>query len=732
MQMQPIQFDPDFASGSEYARLYRQLGLQVVPSYHPSEAKAWKRPLLTSWKEFEHTLVPEEQFNRWWGPEGSHLHKSNLGILTGECSNGAFVLDVDHHTHSEASAWLMNLLESYNEGRGIICPTQRTGGGGNQYLLRAPQGWVSPTIKTPIGIDIRGQGGFCVFPSSQHESGNYYEWAKGLAPWDIEIPEAPPWLIAAIDELAGQYGRGTNAGQGQKTPTPQYATTAFGTQITDGREDYMTRLVFARVVALRRESPFLPSSPILQQHMKDSFTQYERAVKSRINEPGTPNHVLLEREGRGHTLFQSKWHTAVSQWDQKISEAASIPNPKDRHLATPRSPTDAPQDPTDMEGPLSEWEPEQDIYELLSEAQIMALPDPEFLIQGLVIKNGLGFIFSPPGAGKSFIALGMALTIATGQGTWWGREVKQAGPVIMIASEGVSDMKNRIRAWRKHFQITDTSDFYLIRQTINFMDVGDKDKLHRTVADLVSKINKKPALVIVDTLSRAIAGQDENDQAAASTAVQSCDALREAWDATVICVHHSSKAGQMRGSTVFAGAADFIVSVERESGSQTGIIRADKIKQAADGWTEGFNLISTSVGELHEGLESLVAIPAPVPIKTANDWPEPAVIRIILQAIQKAWDEGKPWSPHKQSKRTGTYVVANMTRWGITEDMAEKMVESWLANKVLSYDTCNTKAHLKGLRVIDASATPYKDAGRRSGEEAESLLRPEEIKNEFD
>ena len=48
-------FDPDFASPSEWAAMYRACGLQVIPCYAPSEVSkgaAWKRPKLSEWAEF--------------------------------------------------------------------------------------------------------------------------------------------------------------------------------------------------------------------------------------------------------------------------------------------------------------------------------------------------------------------------------------------------------------------------------------------------------------------------------------------------------------------------------------------------------------------------------------------------------------------------------------------------------------------------------------------------------
>ena len=687
--MKPIQFDPDFACAADYAKLYRQLGLQAVPSYSPLEAPNWKRPMLSTWKEFESTPVPESQFEKWFGWEGSHKTKTNIGLITGACSGGAFILDVDSHKHPEAQEWLMGLLDAYNDGSRLNCPVQQTGGGGFQYLLRAPEGWTPPTIKTPIGIDIRGQGGFAVMPPSLHDSGGEYKWLKGSEPWAIEIPVAEGWLTAEIDQLVQKYGAGGavgSVGQQVKTETPQYAKTEFG-QIVDGREEYMTKIVFAKVLSLYRESPIKPSAERLQDAMREAFASYERNVKSRIQERGTPNHILLEREGRGHTLFAQKFAYAVNQWDVKIAKEAAMP----------RTPGDGVQ--ADVGEYSDEWTAQSDLYEVLDEGQIMSLPDPIFLIDKMVIENSLGFIYGAPASGKSFIALGMGMTLATGQTKWWGKDVKGSGAVIMISSEGTADMKYRLEAWRKALHVDAPSQFHLIRQTINFMDVGDRERLHRTVSSIVNKIGQNPIMVIVDTLSRAMAGTDENDQAAASMMVQACDGIREIWKTTVLCVHHTSRMGNMRGSTVFEGAADFIYGVEKEQGAHSGTITAKKIKAAEDGWVMGFNLRKIPVGTIEENKESLFAEPAIMQIVAPDQWPDRPVINMMLDALQQAWDEGKPWSPKPQTRREGRYAIPHMVRYGVNEEMAEKVLQSWLDAQIVVYDICDSHSKSKGLRV---------------------------------
>ena len=44
-----IDFDDEYASIRQWAKMYFDLGLQVVPAYKPGERDQWKRPALKNW-----------------------------------------------------------------------------------------------------------------------------------------------------------------------------------------------------------------------------------------------------------------------------------------------------------------------------------------------------------------------------------------------------------------------------------------------------------------------------------------------------------------------------------------------------------------------------------------------------------------------------------------------------------------------------------------------------------
>ena len=88
---------------------------------------------------------------------------ANFGIITG---SGLVVIDVD------AKSGGLETLESIKELLPLTL-TIKTGGGGYHFYYKTDQ-HISNRTNMLKGIDIRGDGGFVVAPTSKHKSGEYY------------------------------------------------------------------------------------------------------------------------------------------------------------------------------------------------------------------------------------------------------------------------------------------------------------------------------------------------------------------------------------------------------------------------------------------------------------------------------------------------------------------------------------------------------------------------------
>jgi len=184
--------------------------------------------------------------------------------------------------------------------------------------------------------------------------------------------------------------------------------------------------------------------------------------------------------------------------------------------------------------------------------------------------------------------------------------------------------------------------------------------------------------------------------------ISACDRVREVFGSTVAGVHHTSRNGNLRGSTVFDGAGDALLSITREEGSDIGEMFAKKIKSAPDGWKQNFRLKKVEIGDI-KGSTSLYA--EPTVESTGGDnkasWPSKAVCQQILDATADAWSSKRPWSNHYHAKREGRYAASIMeNRWGLDQELAERMLAAWLINEIVEVSIADHKAKTRGLKVL--------------------------------
>ncbi len=154
---------------------YCQLGFSVIPVNFQSKVP------LVNWREYQSKRASSEQIEYWFkNPE------VNVGIVTGVIS-GIVIVDIDT-----------------KEKIGRPLPptaTTRTGGGGSHFVYRHPGIPVKTVAGLLPGVDIRGDGGYAVFPPSTHQNGNKYEW---IIPPEDGITELPEWVLEELSKKPPQ------------------------------------------------------------------------------------------------------------------------------------------------------------------------------------------------------------------------------------------------------------------------------------------------------------------------------------------------------------------------------------------------------------------------------------------------------------------------------------------------------------------------------------------------
>tara|TARA_B100000315_G_scaffold247552_1_gene276399 strand:- start:1227 stop:1859 length:633 start_codon:yes stop_codon:yes gene_type:complete len=173
--------------------------------------------------------------------------------------------------------------------------------------------------------------------------------------------------------------------------------------------------------------------------------------------------------------------------------------------------------------------------------EVMQLPDPKQIIKGWLIENGLSVWFGEPKCTKSFLMTATALSVARGT-DWFGRKVSR-GLVIYVVAEGQSGMKNRIKAFLQRHQIEDEDiPFHMVMASVDLLQPdADTAGIIYWVKQIEIETELKCKMVVIDTLSRTMAGGNENSPEDMTQFIQNCDRIRERAEAHVAVVHHTPK-----------------------------------------------------------------------------------------------------------------------------------------------------------------------------------------------
>jgi hypothetical protein len=345
-------------------------------------------------------------------------------------------------------------------------------------------------------------------------------------------------------------------------------------------------------------------------------------------------------------------------------------------------------------------EADTDTFPLLSLAELEALPAPEWLVEDMVVEDGLTVIYGDPGSGKSFIGLDMGLRIALGM-DWHGRATKATG-VLYIAGEGARGFGKRARGWRLHHKVQATEGpFLLLPVPVAMLQPDQRSKLLRTIDAAIVRSGVPVGLVVIDTVSRALAGAGENGADEMGTFVACCDTVRMHIGGAVLGVHHSGKDKDrgMRGSTVLLGACDGAIRCDKDDDIVT--LKTEKQKDAEQAAPIYMKMERIEWGT-SEGPESTLV---PVHLSRAPDESAGINRSQISEAfgiLADAWSEGKPLSSKPQTKRDGRFAPGIFARRiGGTAEAWESLLFSWLENGAVSYELFDRKAKISGLRVMN-------------------------------
>ena len=280
----------------------------------------------------------------------------------------------------------------------------------------------------------------------------------------------------------------------------------------------------------------------------------------------------LSEDDRAHLLDAARHTADVPTWDAAAAAVDAKADPDtqaalDAFLAGmddswPYAPGEYEPVPTDLSDIVDEPP-----LRILWDDEIDGLEPPVPLVERWLDQGAFAVLYGPPGGGKSFWAISLALHIASDMPTFFGNAIHSSGgSVVYLAAEGATGLGRRRAAWIAHHDVTPGRHrMAWVPETVDL-------RTDQGAAALLWALDQtEPVLLVIDTLNRNAPGTDEGAEDIGRI-IATIDMLRRHHpNVTVLLVHHSGKDATRgaRGHSALLGAVDTEISLKPVPGGFT-------------------------------------------------------------------------------------------------------------------------------------------------------------------
>lgn len=316
--------------GWESFEVGQSLGLTMIPGKHGA-----KIPLV-KWKDFQERKPMHEEVARW----KQQFKDINPIMITG-ASSGVLVLDQDG---PEGSA----TLAGYSHIPPTVCVLSPSGSDRKHYWFKYEsslgkvhnftRGYKRGDLP---GVDLRGDGGYVLFPGAIHPQGGIYRFAEGFAPWEVEISPLPGWLHTYISDynsrvVPADLRLAKSPTQKASAPVPgAYETRKSGEeQAVKGRKKYaeivlvdQTNKVATAPIGTRNDALFkaaatlapfithglLPESEVLNKLKNKPLPIKEDSLNRHQQLPEPPSFFEFLKSDRWNKKDKAAWKRDLSE-----------------------------------------------------------------------------------------------------------------------------------------------------------------------------------------------------------------------------------------------------------------------------------------------------------------------------------------------------------------------------------------------------------------------------------
>jgi RecA-family ATPase len=311
-------------------------------------------------------------------------------------------------------------------------------------------------------------------------------------------------------------------------------------------------------------------------------------------------------------------------------------------------------------------------------------------VQGLLGAGEMSAVYGAPGSGKSVVVEDLCLHIAV-DWEWHGRKVKH-GAVLYVALERANLVKRRAIAFRKKHGVKGLP-FAIVADALDFRDVKNEDgrptsRAAERIAFLCRQVERetgcKVVLIVLDTLSRGLAGGDENSPKDMGGIVTASAKMQADTGAHVMWVHHvPHEAERMRGHGALLGAVDTAIHVTKLESCRKATVT--KANDSEEGEAVIFDLESVTIGD--DGTTAPVVVTVNAPAQEASGPKLTKNQQTLFGMLHDAGNAGltlEEWN--RQAKDAGIGVKRkadlNDIRSALrSKDLVRQMGDRWFVNQ---------------------------------------------------
>ncbi len=449
--------------------------------------------------------------------------------------SGLFTMDFDLYKGDEPKNFMERLIR---EGALPDSRCHKTKSEGLHVIYRSSTKW--PNVKPCAGVEVKGEGGYIIVPPTP----GYEVITEGVV-------EAPPSLFDILDHA--------------RDVSSAASIDQLRMAVIDASDFHDSlRGIAARLSAdgeppekvLRYLIDLLEGSAARNENHKrhgrwkklisDDSKELSRIVKSGYEKYNPQAKVNGFRESYNDTWEQTARDAGFT--DAPVSPDGGFVEPKFEGTENP------------FEGQGTWVHDSHNILERIPVAYPFAM------------ENEVSINSAHPKQGKTAFEVALGLHIAMGRDFGESIVIPKPRAVLYLALEGAAAIEQRIEAFKQEYEITEKVPMFVYTRPANLAQPEVKQTLLAQIKQFnvhcEAEYGVTLGCVTIDTLTKAMAGADQNSVEDTSAVFEMHDLIRAQPELNthVRYVHHLSKEGKTRGSSNIEAEVDMGLRTEIKDG----------------------------------------------------------------------------------------------------------------------------------------------------------------------